>query len=167
MAYSFKDKAVTPYAGIVSQFKAGAEFSPDGKWLAYSSVAPNQTQPIPYIEPYPATGAKYQISTEREGGSNPMWSRDGREVFYTPGPATILMTISMTTSPSFSFSAGKPVARPFTNAPPPEGRMWDIAPQQQRFLGFLRAGAPDAAAARREEIRVVLNWTEELKSRVK
>ena len=167
MAYSFKDKAATPYAGIVSQFKAGAEFSPDGKWLAYSSVAPKQTQAIPYIEPYPATGAKYQISTEREGGSNPMWSRDGREVFYTPGPGIILMSVSVTTTPSFSFGPGKPVARPFTNSPPIAGRMFDTAPKHERFLGLLPAGAADPSAMRREEIRVVLNWTEELKRRVR
>jgi hypothetical protein len=167
MAYSFTDKAATPYAGIVSQFKAGAEFSPDGKWLAYSSVAPKQTQAIPYIEPYPATGAKYQISTEREGGSNPMWSRDGREVFYVPGPGTILMSVSVTTARSFSFGPGKPVARPFTNSPPIAGRMFDMAPQGQRFLGLLPAGAADPSAMRREEIRVVLNWTEELKRRVR
>jgi Tol biopolymer transport system component len=167
MAYSFKDRTSTPYAGITSRFKAGAEFSPDGKWLAYSSVAPNHWVGIPYVEPYPATGAKYQISTEREGGHNPMWSRDGRELFYTPGPGSILILVNVTTSPSFSFGPGKPVARPFTISPPPDGRMFDIAPQQQQFLGLLPASAADPSAVRREEIRIVLNWTEELKSRAR
>jgi hypothetical protein len=167
MAYSFKDRAATPYAGISSLFRAGAEFSPDGKWLAYSSVGPNQTLGIPYIEPYPATGAKYQISTERDGGHNPMWSRDGREVFYTPGPGSTMISVTVTTSPSFSFAPGKPVPRPFTNSPPIAGRMFDTAPQHQRFLGLLPAGASDQSVVRREEIRVVLNWTEELRNRVR
>ena len=165
MAYSFKDRVATPYAGISSLFKAGAEFSPDGKWLAYSSAGP-QSNGIPYIEPYPATGAKYQISTEREGGHNPMWSCDGREVFSTPGPGSILMSVGVTTSPSLSFAPGKPVARPFTNSPPTAGRMFDIAPQGQGFLSLLPANA-DPSSPRREEIRVVLHWTEELRSRVR
>ena len=75
--------------------------------------------------------------------------------------------VNVTTSPSFSFGPGKPVARPFTNSPPPEGRMFDMAPQQQQFLGLLPADAADPSPVRREEIRIVLNWTEELKSRVK
>ena len=47
------DRTSAPYGGITSRYKAGAEFSPDGKWLAYAVVEPDQATPMPYVEPYP------------------------------------------------------------------------------------------------------------------
>jgi len=55
-----------------------AQFSPDGKWMAYSSDESGQVQV--YVQPVPATGAKRQISTQ--GGSGPRWRRDGKELYY-------------------------------------------------------------------------------------
>jgi Tol biopolymer transport system component len=166
MAYSFKDRMSAPYGGITSRYQAGAEFSPDGKWLAYAVAESAQTTPMPFVEPYPATGAKYQMSTASGGGHNPMWSRDGGELFYTLGPATTMVAIKVKTSPTFSFAPPETVARPFTNSPPVAGRAFD-AVQGGRFLGLLPADAADPSTARREQIRVVLNWTEELKGRVR
>ena len=166
MAYSFKDRTSVPYGGIRSRYKAGAEFSPDGKWLAYAVAESDQPTVMPYVEPYPAMGAKYQMSTARGGGHNPMWSGDGHELFYTPGPGNTLVAIRVKTSPSFSFAPGETVVRPFTNSPPTAGRAFDAAPQGARFLGLLPADAVDPTSPR-QEIRVVLNWGEELKSRVK
>jgi len=96
-----------------------------------------------------------------------MWSGDGRELFYTPGPGNTLEAIKVTTSPAFSFAHAESVARPFTNSPPTAGRAFDAAPEGPRFLGLLPASAADPSSPRRDEIRVVLNWFEELKSRVR
>jgi serine/threonine-protein kinase len=166
MAYSFKNRTSAPYGGITSTYKAGAEFSPDGKWLAYA-VAERGGTVMPYVEPYPATGAKYQMATAGSGGHNPMWSGDGGELFYTLGPASTMVAIKVKTSPAFSFAPAETVARPFTNSPPIEGRMFDAEPRGARFLGLMAADAADPSTPRRDQIRVVLNWTEELRSRVR
>lgn len=55
-----------------------AHFSPDGKWMAYQSDESGQDQV--YVQSIPATGAKYQISTN--GGTVPRWRRDGKELYY-------------------------------------------------------------------------------------
>jgi serine/threonine-protein kinase len=54
------------------------EFSPDGRWLAYTSYESGQEEV--YVRPYPGPGRAVQIS--QRGGSSPAWSRDGREIFY-------------------------------------------------------------------------------------
>jgi eukaryotic-like serine/threonine-protein kinase len=55
-----------------------SEFSPDGRWLAY--VSAESGRPEVYVEPAPATGDRWQVSTN--GGAEPHWSRDTRELFY-------------------------------------------------------------------------------------
>jgi hypothetical protein len=96
-----------------------------------------------------------------------MWSGDGGELFYTLGPASTMVAIKVKTSPAFSFAPAETVARPFTNSPPIEGRMFDAEPRGARFLGLMAADAADPSTPRRDQIRVVLNWTEELRSRVR
>ena len=57
---------------------AEAQFSPDGKWLAYYSMETGRREI--YVQPFPATGARWQISST--GGRQPMWRPDGKELFY-------------------------------------------------------------------------------------
>jgi Tol biopolymer transport system component len=58
--------------------EAQAQFSPDGRWVAYASS--ESGRPEVYVQPFPATGAKWQVSTG--GGEQPRWRRDGKEMFY-------------------------------------------------------------------------------------
>lgn len=60
---------------------AAARFSPDGKWVAYRSGETGRTEI--YVQPFPATGARWQISTA--GGEEAAWSGDGKELFYSTG----------------------------------------------------------------------------------
>ena len=60
---------------------AAARFSPDGKWVAYRSGESGRTEI--YVQPFPATGARWQISTA--GGEEAAWSGDGKELFYSTG----------------------------------------------------------------------------------
>ena len=53
-------------------------FSPDGRWLAYISDESGRFEI--YVQPYPGPGGKWQISTE--GGTEPVWNPNGRELFY-------------------------------------------------------------------------------------
>lgn len=54
------------------------QFSPDGRWLAYASYDTGQLEV--YVQPFPTTGAKWQLSSG--GGRQPMWRRDGKELFF-------------------------------------------------------------------------------------
>ena len=63
-----------------------AVFSPDGRWVAYGSDE-SGTDAV-YVQPFPATGAKYQVS-RGDVGHHALWSRDGKQLFYIPGPRPV------------------------------------------------------------------------------
>jgi len=134
------------------------QISPDGRWLAY--VSDETGGPEVFVQPFPATGGKWQLSTD--GGTEPVWNRNGHELFYRSGPK--MMAVDVATQPAFS--AGKPrmlfegsyAASVF----PLTGVAYDASPDGQRFLMMEEAGQPKPAT----EINVVLNWSEELKRRV-
>lgn len=137
-------------------FEDAPQFSPDGHWLAYTSDESGR-QEI-YVRPYPGPGGKYQISTE--GGTEPLWNHNGRELFYRTGEKMMAVDIST----QASFSAGKPrqlfeghyLANPIGNARP----NYDVSPDGNRFLMIKAVELGQAAPT---QINVVLNWTEELK----
>jgi len=137
--------------------EGAAMFSPDGRWLAYSSNESGRSEI--YVQAYPGPGGKWQISTE--GGTEPLWSRNGRELFYRNGNR--MMAVDITTQPNFS--AGKPKLL-FEGQYEPtlvSNANYDISPDGQRFL-MLKAIEAEAAAP--TQINVVLNWFEDLKRRV-
>ncbi|HYM13823.1 MAG TPA: protein kinase [Bryobacterales bacterium] len=80
-----------------------AAFSPDGRWLAYASNESGSSQI--YVAPFPGPGGKWQISTE--GGTSPIWSPNGRELFYTSRDRRIM--VASYTARGGSFTAEKPV----------------------------------------------------------
>jgi len=132
-------------------------FSPDGRWLAYISNESGRYEI--YVQPYPGPGGKWQISTE--GGTEPAWNPNGRELFFRSGGK--MMAVDIATQPSFS--AGKPktlfegpyLPTPLTNS------NYDVSPDGQRFLMLKPVEQEQAEPT---QINVVLNWFEELKRRV-
>ena len=78
-----------------------ATFSPDGRWIAYSSNESGQFQV--YVQPFPPAAGKYQIS--RNGGAQPMWRGDGRELFFI-APDSTMMAAQIDTARGFE--AGVP-----------------------------------------------------------
>jgi len=139
--------------------ESAPEFSPDGRWLVYTSNESGRTEV--YVQPYPGPGGKWQISTD--GGTEPLWNRNGRELFYRNGDK--MMAVEVTTEPSFS--AGNPrilfQGQYVQNTPPSSGPFYDVSPDGQRFLMLKPA---EHAGAAPNQINVVLNWSEELKRRV-
>ena len=130
-----------------------AVFSPDGHWLAYVSNESGRNEV--YVQPYPGPGGKWQISNE--GGNEPLWAKNGRELFYRDGDK--MMAVPVTTQPNFR--AGTPTLlfegqyhNDFNWSPP----NYDVTPDGQRFL-MIQPGEQEAAT----QINVVLNWFEELK----
>ena len=69
--------------------------SPDGHWLAYASNESGRSEVL--VQSFPEAGARTQISTS--GGTEPVWSRDGRELFYLDGDA--MRVVEVRTSPTF------------------------------------------------------------------
>ena len=134
--------------------EAAPQFSPDGRWIAYASDESGRFEV--YVQPYPGPGGKWQVSTE--GGTEPVWNRNGRELFYRSGDK--MMAVDVTTQPSFV--AGK--SRMLFQGPylPTPGTLpnYDVSPDGQRFL-MLKPSEQSGAAP--TQINVVLNWFEELK----
>jgi len=134
--------------------------SPDGGWLAYESDQSARSEV--YLSPFPeVTASRRQVSTS--GGSRPLWSRDGRELFYYVPPHTI-MAVPVTPGPNLAL--GKPavaVNSPYAAAGNYNPRHYDVSLDGKRFLllkDVETAGANNVVSA---EIRLVQHWTEELK----
>jgi serine/threonine protein kinase/Tol biopolymer transport system component len=138
--------------------EGAAQFSPDGRWLAYVSNESGRYEI--YVQPYPGPGGKLQISTD--GGGEQLWNPNGRELFYRSGDK--MMAVDITTQPSFS--AGKPkvlFAGQYQPSPNPVPNVnYDVSPDGQRFL-MVKPGGQDQATT---QVNVVLNWFEELKQKV-
>ena len=164
MTFAFKDKSMTPFAAIVSTHGTGAIFSPDGRRVAYTMGDPGGGTDVVYVQPFPATGARVQVSTNAEAGHHPVWSSDGKELYYNPGPVSRLAAVTVMASQGFAFGPAPPVAKPFASDSGLVERTYDVARDGKRFLGLLRAGAA-ATGSPRPELRVVLNWFDELTSR--
>ena len=122
-----------PYPFVVGNFDEGyARFSPDGRWLAYLSNESGKYEL--YATRFPSGEGKWQLSTE--GGKGPVWSRDGREIFYTDGYR--MMVVRVETEPTFS--AGEPrqlFEYGFDRAFGPTAD-YDVTPDGTRFLMFHR-----------------------------
>jgi eukaryotic-like serine/threonine-protein kinase len=137
--------------------EAVARFSPDGRWLAYTSDESGRYEI--YVQPYPGPGGKWLISTE--GGTEPAWNPNGRELFYRSGDK--MMAVEIATQPGFA--AGTPrmlFEGRYERAPVPIAN-YDVSRDGQRFL-MLKPS--ESAGAAPTQINVVLNWFEELKRRV-
>jgi Tol biopolymer transport system component len=125
-----------------------AQFSPDGRYVAYISDESSRFEV--YVRTFPDPNAgKWPISVN--GGVEPRWSRDGRELFYWSGRT--LNVVAVKTAPTFE--AGPP--RKLFDAPIQAGYVndnhrWQVSPDGQRFLVLaLQESAPAT-------IRVIVNW---------
>jgi WD40-like Beta Propeller Repeat len=136
-------------------------FSPDGRWLAYQSSDARTAGVL--VEAFPPTGTPNQIAM-RAGGTphHPFWSRDGKELFYIPGPDQFAV-VRVTTQPSFSVSNPESLTRGvFLEGGPDAIRNIDALPDG-RFVGIVDLSQSESGDPTAPRINVVLNWTEELK----
>jgi Tol biopolymer transport system component len=124
-----------------------------------------------YVQPFPATGAKYQISKEPQA-HHPVWSPDGKEILYVPTVGN-LASVTVTTQPTFTFSNPVLVPRGFSVSATGLPRNFDMTPEG-KLVGVIDSGltqsgtfgVTQSGALVAPRIEVVLNWTEELKARV-
>jgi serine/threonine-protein kinase len=157
-----------PFGDVHSSRPIGAHFHPNGRWVVYSTDQPDSN--AIYVQPYPATGNKYQLTIKGAKGDiaahKPLWSRDGKELFYVPRVLEFEV-VSVTTEPEFAFGNAVAItARPFQPGGPRGRSQFDTTPDG-KFLGLLPPSELSGANPRRlARINVVINWTEELRQRV-
>jgi eukaryotic-like serine/threonine-protein kinase len=146
--YSPADKKAKklPVTGTIESGK----ISPDGKWLAYGSRESGASEV--YVSPYPELNAKWQVSTS--GGTMPLWSRTGGELFYISRDGK-LMTAAITTTSGFRADVPKPLF-PYHGSTL-TGYQYDVARDGRFVVNTLI----DQGTA--EPITLVTNWTAELK----
>jgi Tol biopolymer transport system component len=129
-------------------------WSPDGRWIAYTSEESGGEEV--YVLPFPLTGERWRVSTA--GGADPLWSRDGRELFYRAGGK--VMAVDVRTSPGFR--AGTPRELfPDSFAVSPNFMTGYSVAADRRFL-FAQPVKPDPPT---RAVQVVLNWFSELSAK--
>ena len=159
---SLKTGETSAFGGVRSDNETGAVFSPDGRWVAYSTTEDRATNL--FVQPFPATGARYVLVKTNAGAPHhPVWSGDGTQLSYIPGPSMVAR-LTVTTRPTFAFGSEQSALRAFLAGPPGSRRAFDVTPDG-RVLGLVNPGQSGGLPPP-DEIRVVLNWFEELHSRL-
>jgi eukaryotic-like serine/threonine-protein kinase len=142
-----------PFPVVHSPFDENyGTFAPDGRWIAYSSNESGQEEV--YVEPFPATGGKVQISNG--GGTQTMWRGDGRELFFVAPDGSLMAAPIKTTN---GFESGAPQRLFATGLPmTPSRRQYAVTGDGTRFLiNVLRSPA--------SPLTVVVNWPAALRKR--
>jgi len=144
------DRKSFPYLHSAVNEERG-KLSPSGLWLAYASDETGQSEI--YIQSFPTPGGKRQISTGQ--GGRPIWSRDGKELYYYSRDGQTVMAVSVNSN-STNFDAGIPHAL-FDARQAGSGSWFDVS-KEGRFLIPLQ---PEASVT--PTLTVVLNWAAGLK----
>ena len=155
------DEEPRPFVG--SRFtELYPEFSPDGRWIAYTSDETGRQEV--YAQPFPGPGERRQLSNN--GGTQPAWARNGRELFYTEIEARTQRMRMM----SVPFVAGSPLRAGVPHAlfegqfrDQANTRGYDVTADGQRFLMVKPVQRPPSPVT---QMVMVQNWFEELKAKV-
>ena len=102
--------------------------SPDGRWLAYTSDESGRYEV--YVRPFPQLSTRHLVSLE--GGTEPVWSRDGRELYYRRGP--VLTAATVRTSPDFEVSERTPLFSDGTFYADPTHATYDVTADARHFV---------------------------------
>ena len=147
---------------VANGYQGWGRLSPDGRWLAYVSEESGRDEV--YVRPYRGSDRRWTISTH--GGGWPVWSRTGREIYYSTGSAwsgvrsaepSKVWVVPVTLAPTFQPGMARVL---FERENVLSG--FDVAPDGEHFA------VVEAASAVRERVEIVYipNWFEELKAKV-
>ena len=159
-----RPKVGTPEAYLTSPLvEVDAAFSPDGRWLAYSSSSgdASSTDDV-FVRPSAAgAGGKWKISTK--GGKFPTWSHQGRELFFLGGDDRIMITDYSAKGDAFAFGtprawSDKRIMRRATR------QNFDLAPDGKRVAAIPRPDADERAGSL--HVTFLLNFFDEVRRRV-
>ncbi|HEX2455648.1 MAG TPA: protein kinase [Vicinamibacterales bacterium] len=140
--------------GTPSNEYAGA-VSPGGNWLAYESD--DTGRPEIYVRELEGSGVRWQVTSE--GGEEPHWSSDGRQLFYRS--ANRLMAVPLEPGRTFRHGPPRGLFDGIYNTGIESGRSYDVNPVTGRFLLVRPADSGPSSRA----VRMVLNWALELPAR--
>ena len=141
--------------------EGNAEISPDGRWIAYQSD--ESGEPRIYVHSFPEITGRHSVSPGL--GMDPVWSPDGRKLYYRSGSQ--FLAVDVTTDPSFAVSAPDLLFDgPGYTRVQNQGwvRNWDVHPDGSRFV--LVSGVGDGGGANLTEVYLVTNWFTELRQRM-
>jgi serine/threonine-protein kinase len=152
--YLLETQPRQPQIFLSTPFKeAGARFSPNGHWVAYVSDQSGRREV--YLRSFPDQGSAQQMSTN--GGQEPVWSRDGHELFYREGDKLMAVTLgtdaTSTASPPRLLFEGQFEKTRFGGW----NSNYDVSPDGKRFI-MIRRKNPVTPTV----IHVVLNWPKAL-----
>ena len=150
---SVVDVAVAPVFA-----ETGVEVSPDGKWVAY--VSTETGRPEIYVRPFPDV-ARERRQVSNGGAYSPVWSRDGRELFFIDDAGRRLMTAPVTDRATMAFGPEQPLFSIVNFDVFTFFRGFDVMPDGRSFV-FTRPESRDAPA----HPVMVFNWLDELRRKV-
>jgi serine/threonine-protein kinase len=151
------ERKQTPLLAAPQYSEHNAEVSPDGRWLVYQSDESGSNEI--YVRRFPTLDSRSQVSNG--GGTRPVWSRDGRELFYLKADgAMVAVPVERSDGTAFVMGAAKALfeGQYFNTL---AGRTYDVSPDGKRFL-MIKNAAPSSVQAA-PQLTVVLSWFEELK----
>ena len=143
-------RPVLPLSGL--EFERLPRLSPDGKWLAYESDGSGRLEI--YVRPFPGAGARVQVSNQ--GGTEPLWARSGRTLYYRS--AAGIVSVAVTTGATFSLGERRTVL-PDNYLADATHANYDISPDGSQFLMLKQAGAEAKPL-------LVVNWGRELREKL-
>jgi len=146
----------SPFPATPEGSETGAPaISPDGRWITYVTTDSGRRQV--YVRPFPEGESRWLVSSD--GGTQPMWARSGRELFYRNGDR--MMAVAITTTPSFKADRAHVLFEGHFEGAAVRSA-YDVMPDGEHFV-MLKAVEPQPV---NKQINVVLHWSEELKERV-
>ncbi len=148
--YSVAEKKTSVFLSTPAA-EVNGRFSPDGRWIAYQSDESGTVEV--YVRPFPGNGGKWQISTA--GGGQPVWNRNGKEIFYVSADNKLM---AVDVKADSGFEAGPPRALFDVHLKSVNGWKYDVSPDGQRFLANVVIGE-----VKTNPITLVLNWAAETK----
>ena len=154
---SLPEKKSERFGTVESFAPLNSEFSPDGRWLAYTQRT--STAANIFVEPVPATGEKVQITTNN--GHHPVWLPSGLSYRIAGGEQAIVRVDTRS-----GFTPGNPMPLLTRLLPTVESsgnRSYDITRDGARILAIARDPDPLSSDAGGYQFEIVVNWTEELK----
>jgi hypothetical protein len=150
-----RSRRVAPFLNTKSQ-ETYPEISPDGRWITYVSDESGRMEV--YIRPFPGPGGKWLIS--HQGGTEPLWARDGKQLFYRSLDYQQVWVVDVQTDGSLFASKPRPLFKALGFALGWPIRGWDISHDGQRFL---MVKSEERRSQPVTEMILVQNWFEELK----
>jgi hypothetical protein len=152
------DRKPLPFATTKAD-EARGQFSPDGRLIAYDSNESGSYQV--YVQPYPPTNAKWQISTT--GGFYPRWNRNGKEIFYISEDGKLMSVRTHFDAGSLEDQTPEPLFQlrlaSLYLSGTGNGTPYDVAPDAQRFL-ILQTESQNSSGT---PITVIVNFPSALK----